>query len=171
MAGNFHVALLRAVNVGGTGKLPMAELRAMCEGLGFTDVRTYIASGNVVFRADGDAKAVKAALEAALATYAGKPVGVMVRCHDELIAVLASNPFSDAAGNRLLIVFLDEPPPPDALSCACNLVGERLALGKREIYIHYAAGMGDSKLKLPAAAIGTGRNLNTVTKLAEMSRS
>jgi uncharacterized protein (DUF1697 family) len=170
MAMNLYVALLRAVNVGGTGMLPMAELRAKCGTLGFTEVRTYIASGNVVFRAPGGALAVKAALEAALADHAGKPVGVMVRRHAELAAVLASNPFPDAAGNRLVIVFLDQPPAPDALAGASNVGDERLALGRREIYIDYGAGMRESKLKLPAAAAGTGRNLNTVVKLEHMSR-
>ena len=73
------VALLRAVNVGGTGRLPMAELRTMCEAAGFARVRTYIASGNVVFATDHDAAAVQAALEARLAAYAGRPVTVCVR--------------------------------------------------------------------------------------------
>ena len=76
---NAYVALLRAVNVGGTGKLAMAELKAMCEAAGFLSVRTYIASGNVVFQSPKTEVQVKAALEAALSTYAGKPVGVMVR--------------------------------------------------------------------------------------------
>ena len=70
------VALLRAVNVGGTGKLPMSELKAMCEALGFEGVRTYIASGNVVFASRKSEAAVKKALEARLEAYAGKPVGV-----------------------------------------------------------------------------------------------
>ena len=68
---NNYIALLRAVNVGGTGKLPMAELRAMCESAGFRDVRTYIASGNVVLRSASTAAQVKAALEAPLMRYAG----------------------------------------------------------------------------------------------------
>ena len=74
-----YVALLRAVNVGGIGKLPMAELRAMAQKAGFANPRTYIASGNLVFESDADEAGVKAALEAALETYAGKPVGVVVR--------------------------------------------------------------------------------------------
>ena len=74
-----HVALLRAVNVGGTGKLPMVELVAMCEDAGFTDVRTYIASGNVVFRSGLGEAGVRKALGQRLQAYAGKPVGVWVR--------------------------------------------------------------------------------------------
>src|SRR5215218_5761068 len=82
-----YVALLRAVNVGGTGKLPMADLKALCEAAGFQAVRTYIASGNVVFRSDADAPAVKAALETCLRVYAGKPVGVLVRTAAEVAEV------------------------------------------------------------------------------------
>src|ERR1700753_2811038 len=78
------VALLRAVNVGGTGKLPMSELKAMCETLGFTSVRTYIASGNVVFASRKSESAIKRDLEKALAARAGKPGGVMVRSGAEV---------------------------------------------------------------------------------------
>ena len=81
------VALLRAVNVGGTGTLPMRDLVAMCEHAGYRNVRTYIASGNVVFSTRAKESAVKAALEKALQAYAGKPVGVLVRTADELAAV------------------------------------------------------------------------------------
>lgn len=169
MANTIYVALLRAVNVGGTGLLPMSELRAMCEAAGFEDVRTYIASGNAVFRAKVGADKVKAALEKALANYAGKPVGVLVRTHDELAAVIAANPFPEAAGNRLLVTFLDAPPPADALDRASGQGGERIALGRREIYIDFGEGIRDSKLKVPAAKAGTARNLNTVAKLAAMS--
>lgn len=169
MATTIYVALLRAVNVGGTGKLPMADLRTMCEAVGFADVRTYIASGNVVFRTKGSADKAKAVLEKALAEYAGKPVGVAVRAHEELAAVAAGNPFPDAAGNRLVVVFLDAPPPADALDRVSHRTDERIALGRREIYIDYGSGMRDSKLKIPAAKAGTGRNLNTVMKLIEMS--
>ena len=165
------IALLRAVNVGGTGKLPMVELRAMCEGLGFKDVRTYIASGNVVFRSAKSEAAIKHALEARLAEYAGKPVGVIVRTPEELAAVLAGNPFPQAAGKRVVAIFLDEAPPKDALTTASHRTDEELALGKREIYVHYGDGMADSKLKIPAAKAGTARNMNTVAKLVEIARS
>ena len=73
------VALLRAVNVGGTGKLPMSNLKALCEAIGFQTVRTYIASGNVVFRSAWSELEVKTALETRLQAYAGKAVGVAVR--------------------------------------------------------------------------------------------
>ncbi|MEL5991124.1 DUF1697 domain-containing protein [Microbacterium phosphatis] len=161
-----YVALLRAVNVGGTGKLPMTELVAMCEDAGFADVRTYIASGNVVFTADGSPSAVKEALEQRLRAYAGKPVGVMVRTAQEMSAIAGASPFPDAPGNQVTALFLDEAPgDPDTR----HVADERIALGTREIWVHYPSGMGRSKLVLPAAARGTARNLNTVRTLAELA--
>jgi uncharacterized protein (DUF1697 family) len=163
------VALLRAVNVGGTGKLAMNDLRALCEAAGLCNARTFIASGNVVFESDADEPAVKSMLERALEEHAGKPMGAMVRTGPELTAILAANPFPKAPPNRALVVFLDAPPPADALAAVTGQSREEIALGAREIYVHYADGVADSKLKIPAARAGTARNLNTVAKLAEMA--
>lgn len=165
------VALLRAVNVGGTGKLPMAELRVMCGALGFEDVQTYIASGNVVFRSRKSEKTIKQALEAALAEYAGKPVGVLLRTAEEMAAVLAANPFPEAVPSRVVAIFLDQAPAKDALATVSHRTVEQLALGTREIYVHYGEGMADSKLKIPAAKTGTARNMNTVAKLVQMAQA
>jgi uncharacterized protein (DUF1697 family) len=162
-----YVALLRAVNVGGTGKLPMSDLKALCEALGYTAVRTYIASGNVVFHTGDSAASVKAALEAALHEYAGKPMGVMVRTAAEMAAVLKANPFADEAPNRTVAIFLDKAPPKDLMESVSGCNGEKVAPGKREIYVHYGDGMGHSKLKIPTARDGTARNINTIAKLAE----
>jgi uncharacterized protein (DUF1697 family) len=164
-----YVALLRAVNVGGTGKLPMAELRAMCEAAGFADVRTYIASGNAVFASALGEAGVRAALEARLAAFAGRPVGVFVRTAAEMAAVAAANPFAGAPPNRTLAIFLDAPPPADAFADVRHHTTERLALGARELYVAYGDAMADSKLVIPAARHGTARNLNTVAALARMA--
>jgi uncharacterized protein (DUF1697 family) len=162
-----YVALLRAVNVGGTGKLPMSDLKALCEAQGYAKVRTYIASGNVVFHASGSEAEVKAALEAALLDYAGKPVGVMVRNAAEMAAVLKANPFSDEAPNRTVAIFLDKAPPKGWIEGVSGCNNEKFSPGKREIYVHYGDGMAHSKLKIPAARDGTARNINTIAKLAE----
>jgi uncharacterized protein (DUF1697 family) len=166
-----YVALLRAVNVGGTGKLPMTELKAMCEAAGFAKVATYIASGNVVFTSGKSEPVVKADLEARLADYAGKPVGVSVRTASEMAEVLAANPFASAPANRTVAIFLDAAPPGDAAEKAVGRADdEAIALGAREIYVRYGeAGQGNSKLRIPAAKTGTARNLNTVAKLAAMA--
>ncbi len=164
-----YVALLRAVNVGGTGKLPMTELKAMCEKAGFEQVKTYIASGNVVFTSElGEAK-VKAALEKSLAAYAGKSVGAMVRTAAEMAAVLKSNPFSKYEPARVAAFFLDAAPPVDAADTAAGQANEVVKAGKREIYVFFPDGMGQSKLRIPAAKAATARNMNTVAKLADMA--
>lgn len=160
------VALLRAVNVGGTGKLPMAELKALCEELGFTGARTYIASGNVVFTSELDEDGVRTALEAALLARYGKPIGVLVRSASELAAMVAANPWPDRPGNRVVALFTDAPPSVEGLRGQRD---ERLALGPRALFIDYGEGMADSKLVVPASKTGTARNMNTVVKLAEMA--
>jgi len=164
-----YVALLRAVNVGGTGKLPMADLKSICEDAGFARVETYIASGNVVFESNAALAKVKAELEARLLKYAGKPVGVVVRTAAEMRAVLKANPFPEAEGRYTYAIFLDHSPPRDALDHAVGQSDEKMSLGDREIFVHYPSGMGRSKLKIPAAKSGTARNMNTVAKLAEMA--
>jgi uncharacterized protein (DUF1697 family) len=107
------VALLRAVNVGGTGKLPMSELRELCEDAGFA---TYIQSGNVVFSSKLGKAAARRALEKALATKMGKPVGVHLRTPSELDSIIGRNPFKRAARDRLLVQFLERALPRDALA-------------------------------------------------------
>jgi uncharacterized protein (DUF1697 family) len=165
------VALLRAVNVGGTGKLPMTKLKAFCEEAGFQEVKTYIASGNVVFTSRLSEAKVKATLERRLHAYAGKTVDVLVRTADEMVGVLSANPFADQPGNRVVAIFIDEPPPRDAIERATGRRDEVIALGTREIYVFYDDGMADSKLRIPAAKTGTARNMNTVAKLAEMAKA
>ena len=163
------VAFLRAVNVGGTGRLPMAELRALCEKLGFAKVQTYIASGNVLLNSDQPVAQVKEKLETALRDYAGKTVGVLVMTVAELERIAAANPFADEAGNTVLTIFLGETPPTDTLVNLSNLTDEKIALGEREIFVHYPNGMGKSRLGIPAAAKGTARNQNTIRKMLELA--
>jgi uncharacterized protein (DUF1697 family) len=166
-----YVALLRAINVGGIGTLPMTELKAVCESLGFADVATYIQSGNVVFRAEPPETTVQTMIEAALAERMGKAPGVMLRNAREMQAAAEGSPFADARPNQLLVTFLPEPPAADMLDGFVAPGGEEVAVVGREIYIHYPDGVGRSKLKLPALAAGTARNMNTVRKLAEMAAS
>jgi uncharacterized protein (DUF1697 family) len=163
-----YVALLRAVNVAGTGKLPMAELRAMAQELGFVSVRTYIASGNLLFESDKSESEVKTALEKRLEAYARKPIPVLVRTEAEIAAVHAADPFPDAHGSRHMVYFLDNAPAPDTIATARDQAGERIALGTREIYVDYGDGIRFTKLKLSATKISTGRSMNTVGKLVAM---
>ncbi|MGH9460071.1 MAG: DUF1697 domain-containing protein [Vicinamibacteria bacterium] len=165
------VAFLRAVNVGGTGKLAMSELRELCEDAGFENVATYIQSGNLVLTSKLAAAKVKQKLEAVLKKKMGKPVGVFLRTPAELEAVVGRNPFKRAAPHQLLVLFLDRAPPKNAIASLEIPGREEVKLSGREVFIHYPDGMGRSKLKTPFAETATGRNLNTVRKLVELSRA
>lgn len=162
------IALLRAVNVGGTGKLPMVELRAICTDAGFEQVQTYIASGNVIFQTRLRESKIKTELERRLLKHAGKPISVLIRSEQEIKNILAVNPFSDKPPNQTLVTFLDQSPPANAVDLITGASKEEIELGSREIYIYYPDGVGQSKLKIPAAKTGTARNLNTVRKLADL---
>ena len=120
-----YVALLRAVNVGGTGKLSMTTLKSLCDEAGFAKARTYIASGNVVFESRLGEPAVKALLEARLRDCVGKPVGVLVRTHAELETVLQDNPFAGQPANRTIALFLDEAPTAEAIDGATHRTKRR----------------------------------------------
>ena len=132
--------------------------------------KTYIASGNLLFRSGKGEEALKAELEAAIAEHMGAKVGVMIRTAAELAAVVAPTRSRTRPRNYTVAIFLDEAPPADCAKSAKNVDGERIALGKREIYVHYPRGQGQSRLAIPAAAQGTARNMNTVAKLAELAR-
>lgn len=164
-----YVALLRAVNVGGR-KLLMDDLRRIAGELGLGTPKTFIASGNLLFTSGKSEAQLKALLEKGLGDHMGKPVGVLIRTAAEMAKVAASCSF-DVPGNRAVAIFLDEPPPPDAADHAKNVANEKIALGTREIYVHYPDGQGPSKLAIPAAAKGTARNMNSVAKLAELAKA
>lgn len=164
-----YVALLRAVNVGGTGKLPMKTLAGLCEAAGLTDVRTYIASGNVVFRSNGTEERIRSALEDQLRAHAGKSVGVLVRTASEIAGVMADNPFSNAPGNRVVALFVDGVLPDDPFDGVTGVADERICLGTRALYVLYPNGMAATRLRIPSEKHGTARNMNTIAKLAAMA--
>ena len=165
-----YVALLRAINVGGTGILPMKELIALCSGLGFHHIRTYIQSGNVIFDSPLGKDAVHLELEQALRKKMGKPVDVLLRTAAELGAILKANPFPEAEPSKVAVVFCAGNLPKGWLELLLIPGNEEVQPGKKEIYIHYPEGMGKSKLKLPpSTGAATARNVNTVTKLLALA--
>lgn len=165
-----YVALLRAVNVGGAGKLPMTVLSKRCEAAGLTQVRTYIASGNVVFHSEWPEDQVRSALEDQLRAYAGKTVRAVVRTASEMAGVLARNPFADSPGNRVMALFVDEPLPVDPLDGVTGARNEQIRRGERELFVFYPHGMETTRLRLPSGKHGTARNMNTVAKLGRDGR-
>src|SRR5205814_1830424 len=131
-------------------------------------VKTYIQSGNVVFRSALSEPKVKSKLEKALAAKMGQATAAIVRTAAELRSTIDRNPFPKAEPNRVIVLFVDEAPPKNALAGILIPGREKLELSGREVFIHYPDGQGTSKLKVPLAKEGTGRNLNTVVKLATM---
>jgi uncharacterized protein (DUF1697 family) len=163
-----YVGLLRAVNVG-KRQLVMSELKGIGEELGLGSPRTFIASGNLLFTSNKSESALRTILERRIGKHMSAEVPVMIRTAKEMADVGAENPFPDLPGNKVYAIFLNGPPPADAIEQAKNVTDERLALGRREIYVAYPGGMGTSKLRIPAASSGTARNMNTVAKLAELA--
>lgn len=162
------VAMLRAVNVAGTGKLPMTELKAIGEECGFTNVRTFIASGNLLFDSHLDETEVAQRVGDKVEAFFGKKVPVFVRSAAEIAAVLAGNPFPDDKPSRVMAHFIAETPTTAMLAEARDVSGERLAIGPRMIYVSYGEGIGNTRLNLPALRHGTARNLNSVARMAEL---
>ena len=174
-----HVALLRGINVGGKAKLPMKELAAAFAEAGANDVRTYIQSGNVVFRAE-DADAVCARVTRQIAERYGYPGRIVRRTAAELRAAYGNNPFATAGANAALlhVYFLADLPVPKAVE-ALDLersAPDAFAVVGREIYLHLPNGMARTKLTnvyfdKALATVSTARNWRTVGMLVEMLKA
>lgn len=170
-----YIALLRGINLG-RNTLKMDRLRDICSSLGAQEVRTYIQSGNVVFKAKGSAEKWQRDLEKILCGECPLPVSVMVRTAAELAKVAASNPFLretaiDTA--HLAVTFLQQVPTKQSLAAlaSMHLGNERYHHAGRELYIHCPDGFAKAKLYLLDKVLAqktTVRNWNTITKLNEM---
>ena len=172
------VALLRSINVSGKNKVPMAELRTLCEGLGWAEVDTYIQSGNVVFGAAGEAAARETALEEAISAQFGISIPVIARSASQWPAYVSGNPFPQAAEqepNRLMLCLSKRPPNPDAADLLQERArdGEQVKLVGDALWVHFPGGAGTSRLspalfdRLAGSPV-TSRNWRTVLKLQEM---
>jgi len=174
-----YAAFLRGINVAGRKMVPMADLRKVIEGLGFTEVRTVLQSGNVVFH--GAAKAAGAherELEAAVSKRFRVATDCLVRSAGEWETIVAGNPFRAEAERdpaHLVLVLLKDAPKTKAVDAlTASITGpETVIAGGRQLWVVYPAGIGDSKLTLPVIETklgtrGTGRNWNTVLKVAEL---
>jgi uncharacterized protein (DUF1697 family) len=171
------VALLRAVNVGGTGKVVMSELCEVLGGLGFSGVKSLLQSGNVVFRCNGPADAaLEAKLESSVAKRLDVKTTFFVRSSSEWDAIVAKNPYPGEAKTdpaRLVLMTLKSAPPAkdvDALRAAITGRETVTVIGKQAYFI-YPDGQGTSKLtnaviERKLGSPGTSRNWNTVLKLA-----
>ncbi|NEB73911.1 DUF1697 domain-containing protein [Streptomyces sp. SID14478] len=176
-----YAALLRGINVGGNKKVPMAQLRPLVEDLGYTDVRTYLQSGNVAFAADdGDEETHARRIGAALADAFGFAVDVLVRDHAYLKAVMDACPFpaAELEGKQLHVTYFSQAVRPERYA-AIDLPAyapEDFRVGDRALYLYAPDGLGRSKLAEQLARpgvnkglIATSRNWNTVVKMVELT--
>jgi uncharacterized protein (DUF1697 family) len=174
------IAMLRAVNVAGHQKISMEALKALCISMGLKDVKTYIQSGNIVFREHGKgSEKVARKLEDAIEAEFGFRPAVVVRTVAEMRAVIANNPFAqrdEVPPNKLLVVFMNSAPSKKAIDDvrALPCEPEEIHISGREIYIFYPEGMARPKVPLARlerilGCASTGRNLNTVNKLLAMA--
>jgi uncharacterized protein (DUF1697 family) len=177
-----QIALLRGINVGGRAMVGMGDLRAMMERLGFQEVRTFLQSGNVLFRGG---KRSGAALESFLEGEAGKALGTkpdfMVRTPAEWEQIISGNPFPAEAKRdpaRLVVVFLKSVPGDQAVEALRAAIRGRevIQAAGRHLYAVYPDGQGRSKLTLTLIEAklgtrGTARNWNTILKLGQLAGS
>ena len=174
-----HIALLRAVNVGGRNRVGMADLRALVADLGFSEVRTLLQSGNVVFRGQSKTtSSVEALLERESVKRLGVTTDYFVRSAAEWESIVAQNPFRKEAkkdpGHLVVMSLKVAPTQAQIKTLAAAVRGRETfeAVGK-QLYIVYPDGIGTSKftntvIERCLATRGTGRNWNTVVKLAEL---
>src|SRR5262245_14539694 len=168
------VALLRGINLGSKRRVAMADLRALLEELGYTEVRTVLASGNVVFT--GRAAKARETLEKALAERFDMDIDVVIRTMDELHAVIDADPFKDEVDNatRYFVAFLDTEPQAERLAELAeeDFAPDKFEARNREVYACCPEGMQNSRLmkalgKPGLAGTATVRNWSTVNKLLE----
>lgn len=173
-----QVALLRGINVGRNKRIAMADLRALLEKLGYTDVRTLLQSGNAVLTATGKPATVGRKIEAAIADELGLDVKVVVRTRDELAAVIAGNPILEEVTDpaKHLVVFLSAAPDPARLADIdpAEYAPEVFRLVGRELFLWYPNGVQDAALApvltdRKLGVVATARNWSTVTKLLALA--
>ncbi len=174
-----YVSMLRGINVGGNKRMKMERLRESFEALGFEQVKTFIQSGNVIYKAaKTSTTALSNRIEKKLLEDFGFPVFVVSRTVDEMIAAIENNPFATAPGidqEKLHVMFLSESPTATALSKLATLTvspDQSTCVGK-EIYLYLPNGAGESKLmKSPIdrvlSVVTTTRNWRTVNSLRQM---
>ena len=172
-----RILLIRAINVGGTGKLPMAQWRGLAESLGARDVSTYIASGNMVCTPPDDSDAFERALEKAVEQQFGFFREVISRSREEMVAALEAHPFEIVEPKFSYISFLAGAPSAAAIAKAGEVEtgDDRWQVIGTELHLRFANGAGHSELNQAAlgralGVAGTARNLNTVRKLIELAR-
>jgi uncharacterized protein (DUF1697 family) len=171
-------ALLQGVNLAGKRRVSMPELQAHLTELGYEDLTTYLASGNIALAGSSAPATLERELTRAIGEWSGIEIPVLVRTHEELARVVELDPLGGVADNpsRYLVGFLSKPPSEPAVEALESLAAgsERVVLHGRELYTWHPDGAGRSKLAaaLNSRKLGvtvTARNWNTVAKLLELT--
>lgn len=173
-----QASLLRGVNVGGHNRVAMTSLRALYEGLGCTDVETYVQSGNVVFSSSLDPDRIRLDVEAAIRSEFGLEIRVLGRSHGELERIVATDTFGGADPTWRHVVFLSETLPPETVDALRESASgrEEVVVTGREIHLYLPDGMGRTKLSQALIerrlrVIATARNWRTVIRLRDLTGS
>lgn len=170
-----YVSFLRGINLGSTNKIAMPALRDAVGGLGFTDVQTYINSGNVILQSDQSAAEVERALATMITDEFGLTIDLTVRTPADLARVLAANPYPDGNPSQVTVAFLTEEPPADAATRLAAVAAdhEPFTVADRCVYVHYTHGLGKSKLAERFSKIigvsSTVRTIRTVEKVLALA--
>ena len=171
-----YVAFLRGINLGSTNKVSMPRLRELTEGLGYTNVLTYINSGNLILTATDPATTIEQRLAGAIRDELGLKVDVAVRTPARLATIVAENPFPDGDPGYVTVAFLTEAAPAEAKRRVAEVAteAEPFVFAGQEVYVHYTPGQARSKLAAKFSDIlgvsATVRNFRTVTKVLELAR-
>lgn len=167
-----YAAFLRGINVGSANRIAMPALRATAERLGYTEVRTHINSGNVMFTATGSEVLLTTALSQAIFEDFGRKIDVAVRTAEQLRHILAGNPYPAGDPSRVIVAFLTAEPPSSAPERMAAVADVPFTLAGTEVWVNYVNGLADSKLAAQFSRIvgvsSTVRNVRTVAKVLEL---
>jgi uncharacterized protein (DUF1697 family) len=169
-----YVAFLRGINLGPTNKIAMPALRELATGLGYTDVATYINSGNLIFDSPKRAATLEREIAASVKQTFGLRIDVAVRTPAQLKKLLAENPYPNGNPSQVTIAFLTQPAPATGKEkvAAIATEAEPFTFAGHDVYVHYANGLGNSKLAEKFSAVigvsSTVRNINTVTRIVAL---
>lgn len=178
-----YISILRGINVGGHKKILMADLKILYKNLGFTDVVSYIQSGNVIFESDeSNTQLITGSIEQAISKQYGFEVPVIIRTYDEINTAFENSPFGKfdlkTEGSKYFLTLLSDVPTKDNCEILMDYVKspEQLIISGNHIYIHYPNGAGRTKLtnsfiENKLKVVATSRNWKTVVKLLELSKN
>jgi uncharacterized protein (DUF1697 family) len=170
-----YVAFLRGINLGPTNKISMPELRQLAEELGYTDVATYINSGNLIFGSTKKPDTLERELSAAIAKRFGSSIDVAVRTPKQLREIVDGNPYPEGNPSQVAVAFLTKEAPAGAKKKVAEFAteAEPFTFAGSEVYVNYTNGMGRSKLAEKFSSIvgvsSTVRNVRTVAKVLELA--